>query len=122
MKKIRTLFLIDGIGAVVSAILLGIVLPTFEDLIGMPISILQGLAIAATIFAIYSLTCFVIAPKRWHIYLRTIAIVNLLYCIASIGLVMYYYPQLTILGVTYFLIEKIIVISLATVELKTSKS
>ena len=118
--KPRTLFLIDGIGAVVSSIMLGLVLPKFQHLIGMPLVVLKGLTIAAVMFAIYSLTCYAVQPKRWHIYLRTIGIVNLIYCAVSIGLVIYYYPQLTILGLTYFALEKVIVFSLAMIELKTS--
>jgi len=119
-KHCRTLFLIDGLGAIISAVMLGIVLPRFEHLIGMPAVVLKGLTIAATMFAIYSLTCYAIQPKRWHIYLRTIGIVNLLYCAVSIGLVIYYYPQLTVLGILSFAVEKIIVFSLAMLEIKTS--
>ena len=54
----HTLFLMDGIGALVSALMLGFVLPhpMYFDLIGMPVVTLNGLAGLAVIFAGYSLT------------------------------------------------------------------
>ena len=115
-----TLFLIDGIGAVVSAFMLGIILPKLEHFIGMPAEILHYLAIAAALFAVYSLTCYMVRPARWTIFLRIIGMLNLTYCAVSIALVFYYFPQLTMLGLTYFIVEKIILFSLAMIELKMS--
>lgn len=123
MEKIvnpRTLFLIDGMGAILSATILGIVLPQFEYLIGMPITVLHYLAIAACIMAIYSLTCYVFNPIHWRIYLTIIAVMNLTYCALSLGLVLFYYPQLTQLGLAYFIIEKFVVVPLALIEIKTA--
>ncbi len=86
----RTLFFIDGMGAIVSAIILGILLPKLEYLKGMPVEVVHYLAMAASVFAIYSLTCYLLNPDRWAIYLRWIGIINLTYCAVSIGLVFYY--------------------------------
>lgn len=117
----KTLFLLDGIGAMVSAVMLGLVLPMLQDLIGMPKEVLYYLASAAVFFAIYSLSCAAIGPRKWPTFLRIIAFINLTYCVVSVALVYYYYPQLTKLGIAYFIIEKIIVIYIAMMELKTAK-
>ena len=117
----RTIFLIDGIGAIVSAVMLGIVLPLLQDLIGMPTEVLYYLASAAVMFAIYSLSCALIVPIKWPTFLRIIAFVNLTYCAVSVGLVYHYYPQLTKLGMAYFTIEKLIVIYIVMMELKAAK-
>jgi len=117
----KTMFLIDGIGAIVSAIMLGIVLPKLQHLIGMPTEVLYYLATAAIGFSIYSLTCFAMDPIRWPFFLKVIAYINLTYCAVSIGLVFYYYPQLSKLGIAYFAVEKIIVFYIAMIELKTAK-
>lgn len=116
----KALFLIDGIGAVISAIMLGLVLPSLNHLIGMPLHILQYLAIAACLFATYSLACYKASPNRWHQYLRLIGMINLIYCAVSLGLVFYYFPQLSKLGLAYFIIEKLIVFPLALIEIKAS--
>lgn len=116
----RTIFLIDGIGAIVSAIMLGIILPMLQDIIGMPTEVLYYLASAAVMFALYSLTCAVVVPTKWPTFLKIIAIVNLTYCIVSVGLVYYYFPQLTKLGIAYFTIEKLIVIYIVMMELKAA--
>ncbi len=116
----RTIFLIDGIGAIVSAVMLGIVLPLLQDLIGMPTEVLYYLASAAVMFAIYSLSCAFIVPANWPTFLRIIAFVNLTYCVVSVGLVYYFYPQLTKLGIAYFAIEKLIVIYIVMMELKAA--
>lgn len=49
----KQLFLIDGLGAILSAILLGLVLVRFERIFGIPSSTLYFLAIIPIFFAIY---------------------------------------------------------------------
>lgn len=117
----KTLFLIDGIGAIVSAIMLGLILPYYKSYIGMPTYILQWLALAAVGFAIYSLTCFIINPTRWSFFLKIIGLINLTYCVVSLGILFQHYSQLTAIGIAYFVLEKIIVLSIATVELKVAR-
>ncbi|MEO1417693.1 MAG: hypothetical protein AAFW00_20585 [Bacteroidota bacterium] len=123
MKQItpRNLFLLDGIGALVSAIMLGVVLVQFESFFGMPASVLQYLALAAGIFAVYSFSQYVRFPQNWIPYLRFIATVNLLYCAVTLALVLFLYGQLTYWGILYFVGEIILVVTLAVFELRTAK-
>jgi hypothetical protein len=60
-------------------------------------------------------------PAKWQIFLKIIAFANLFYCFITFGLVIYYFNSITILGIMYFIIEKIIVIPLAVFELKLTK-
>lgn len=112
----KTIFLIDGLGAMLTAILLAFVLTKFEVYFGMPVNVLHCLAMVACVFMLYSLTCYVFLKSRWRVYLRIIMLANLLYCCLTIILTIYYYNRLTALGITYFLLECIVIISLVWLE------
>lgn len=116
----KGLFLIDGLGALLTAFLVGIVLRMFEDAFGMPSKFLDFLSVLGGVFAIYSISCYLFVPKNWRIFLRVIAIANLLYCLLTAVLVILLYQQLTILGVIYFIGEILIVIALVYVEWSVS--
>jgi peptidoglycan biosynthesis protein MviN/MurJ (putative lipid II flippase) len=115
----KTLFLVDSLGALVTAFFLFAILRTFNEYVGMPQTALTYLSLIAVIFSLYSIACFFLLEANWQPFLRTISIANLLYCCLTMGLVIYYYPSLTILGITYFLAEIIVVCGLVFVELKT---
>lgn len=114
----KKLFLIDSIGALVTAILIGVVLRMFNDAFGMPVKALNVLSCIAVGFFIYSISCYFLVGKNWRTYLKLIAIANLLYCCLSIAYVIYFYSSLTVLGLAYFVGEVIIVNGIAWVELK----
>lgn len=118
----RKLFLIDACGALLSAFLLGIILTRFESTFGMPRNVLYFLALVPCIFALYSFSCFFKMPEKWQPFLKAIAYSNQLYCCVTMGLVLYFYQQLTWLGVGYFVVEIVIVVTLAGIELKASNS
>jgi len=61
----KSLFLFDGLGALVSAFLLGVVLVKFESTFGMPKEKLYFLAGAACLFVIYDLVCYFKANQNW---------------------------------------------------------
>ena len=117
----KRLFLIDGFGAFVTAFFMFAILRTFNEYFGMPKLTLDFLSIIALAFSVYSFCCFFLVSNNWHPFLRTISIANILYCCLTLGLVIYYYPLLTILGVTYFLIEIIIVVVLVFLEISALK-
>lgn len=125
MKKqdeyIKKLFLIDGFGAIVSAILLGIVLVKFERFFGIPKATLYFLASLPCLFATYDFYCYRKIDRNLGQFLKRIAIVNLLYCCLSIGLAVYHYQEITYLGWAYIVNEIIIVVVLAMIELRAAK-
>jgi len=114
----KNLFLIDSLGALTTAFLLGVVLVRLESIFGMPPNVLYSLAAVAVGFMIYSLVCYQAVRENWQLFLRAIAIANLLYCVLTLALVIYFWADLTMLGVAYFFGEAIIVTSLALIELK----
>lgn len=120
MINSRSIFFADASGALLSAVMLGIVLPAYTDFFGMPQQILRPLAMTAGIFCIYSSVCFFLAPKRWQIFLRTIAFLNLGYCCASAIFMYQFWSSLTLWGSLYFLSEKLVVLALAGIELRIS--
>lgn len=109
----------DGLGAVLTAFMLGFVLVKLEYIFGMPKNALYFLSVIACIFAAYSFFCFLIIRENWQPFLKIIAFANLLYCIVSLSFVLYFFQKLTTLGILYFLIEIGIIIFSAIFELKT---
>lgn len=119
-KKPKILFLIDGTGAMFTAFLWFVILKNFHEYFGMPQTILTYLAIIAVIFCIYSTTCFLFLKDNWTPYIRVISIANLVYCILTIGILIANHPILTVLGITYFLIEILVICGLVYIELKVA--
>ena len=115
----KRLFLIDSLGGLLSAFLLGIVLPRFEATFGMPQKVLYSLSCLACICATYSFLNYWRMKENWRPYLKGIAIANVLYCCLTIGLVIYHRTTLTNWGVSYFLLEMVIIISIVITELRT---
>jgi len=118
--RINTIFLIDGIGALVSTLFLFLFI-RFEHLVGMPKESLQYLILITSCFTIYSFICHFIKITEKNFYLKIIAIANLLYCIISLAFFILYFDVLTILGIIYFLFEKIIVFNLSFIEWRLAK-
>jgi hypothetical protein len=116
----KIFFIIDGLGALLSAFLLGVILVRFESLFGMPRETLYFLAFLPCLFALYDLICYLKVKKNELLFLRGIAFANLCYCCLSLGFVVHDYAQLTNLGLAYFILELIVVLFLAAMQLKTS--
>ncbi|GAA4375585.1 hypothetical protein GCM10023186_08450 [Hymenobacter koreensis] len=112
----------DGLGALLSAVLLGGVLVRFESVFGMPQKALYFLSLVALLFFIYSVSCALSAPRNWRLCLRIIASLNLLYCGVTIGLMVYWHHRIMALGWLYFAAECVVIVTLAVVELKAASA
>lgn len=115
----KNIFFLDGIGALISTFLLGFVLIKLQTLIGMPQHLLELLAAFALIFAIYSFSMQIFKPKNWQWFLRIIAYTNLTYCIITLLLIVAQFNSLTFLGITYFLVEIVVILALVKIEFQT---
>lgn len=113
----KILFLVDSLGALLTTFSLFVVLKSFNDFFGMPVSVLNYLSMISACFCIYSALCFFFLNRNWAPYIRVIGIANLLYCVSTIGLVLVYSTQLTAFGIAYFLGEIVIVSVLVYIEL-----
>lgn len=120
-KNPKNLFLVDGAGAILSVILLGVVLVELDHIFGIPRPTLYFLAIFPCLFAIYDFYCLVKKQLRIETSLKGIAMMNLFYSFLSLGLALYHYKELTSFGWIYIVLEITIVITLATVEFKVTK-
>lgn len=117
----KTIFLIDGIGAAVSAFFLGIVLTAFEPFFGMPKWILVPLSLIAATFAVYSFSCYFFASRRWSQLLFIISLLNFTYCFVTAGFLIQSFRQLSNIGQAYFTLEIFIILTLAVIELRISR-
>lgn len=120
-KNPKRIFIIDGIGALLSAILLGIVLVRLEIYFGIPKATLFILALFPCLFAVYDLYSYCIVKNKINLYLKGIAGINTAYCFISIALTMQHSEKITLLGWMYLLIEITIVCTLAYIEWNTAK-
>jgi hypothetical protein len=113
----KKLFLIDALGALLSAFLLSVILVKFRSLIGVSSSVLYILALFPIVFATYDVLCYLKVKNNICLFLKIIAYSNILYCFISIGIALYHYIQITYLGWGYFLFEILIILMLATIEM-----
>jgi hypothetical protein len=113
------IFLLDGMGALLSAVLLVFLVAPFESFFGLSPKIAYYLSIPAFCFSLYSLSCYFLHVRHWKPYMRLVAIANFVYCCVTFGLVVQQYRLLTVLGILYFLGEIIIILSLISIESKT---
>lgn len=120
--SVKKLFILDLIGAAISALLLGVVLVKYNHLIGMPIHILRLLATLAIIFMLYDSACLLLQKADRKPHLRIIAFANLGYVVLSLILLVRHSATLTTLGYVYFILEKIILVIISSVELKASRT
>lgn len=111
---VRHLFLIDALGAAVTAAMLGVLLPTLEPYLGMPPRVLLPLCFVALCFCVYSAVC------SWRRarppFLLVIAAANTAYCLFTLGLVGLLWNTLTPLGVAYFVGEGVVILGLVAIE------
>lgn len=118
----KTLFLIDAIGALITALLLSQIVARFVSFFGMPQNVVYLLAGIACVFAIYSALCHLLINNNFSPFLVGIAIANTLYCLLTAGLVIHYWYTISIWGVAYFVGEIIVVLTLVYVEYRQLRS
>lgn len=116
----RKLFLTDALGAVLTVALTVGVLAPWSQWFGMPAVALYKLAMAGSVFALYSFGCLLFVRRNFSPFLRIIALANLGYCVATVALCVVYRTQVTTLGLAYFIGECVVIITLAGVEMKVA--
>jgi len=121
-QKPRNLFLIDGVGAILSAFLLGVVLVYFKSYFGIPVNTLYVLAIIPCFFALYDLLCYFLLKKNHKPFIKLTAWLNIAYCGLSLRMAYEHIGQIEILGFIYIIIEVILVLAIAKIELDVAKS
>jgi len=121
LQNPKKLFLVDAFGAGITAILLGIVLPHFEPLFGIPKSVLHFLALVPISFIIYDLFGYSSKNKTIGLWLKGIAFLNISYCIISLVCALLNQNEITFWGWYYIISEVLIILLLVIIELKVAK-
>lgn len=113
--NIKTIFLFDGIGALASAFLTGVLLPLFSSSLGLPVEVLQTLAAFPVLYAIYSLSCYwlIKQPQRWMLMLIMVA--NLCYCLVSGGAI-FGIASITNWGISFLIGEILVILAVVGLE------
>jgi lysylphosphatidylglycerol synthetase-like protein (DUF2156 family) len=119
---LKSIFLFDGIGALITTFFMAVILKTFNKYVGMPKIILIYFFAISAVFSLYSFTCFFILKANLQPFLKTIIVANSLHCFLTALLVLCHYQNLTILGMAYFLAELVVIGGLAFIELKTLRT
>lgn len=116
----KLLFLIDAIGALLTAVCMLFILKPFQFHIGIPAHVLNILAVIAGGLSLYSFCCFFFLTSGRNLFLVIIGTANILYCIFTGLLLILHFETISIIGLSYFLIEIGVIISLAINEFKTA--
>jgi len=118
----KVLFLIDSLGAMLTAFFLLLILRNFNEYFGMPETILTYLAGITLCLCVYSICCFFFLTNYWSSFIYGIVVANLLYCVVTMALLIIYNAQLTIIGTIYFLLEIAIILGIVYVEFNVAKT
>ena len=110
------MFVLDGMGALLSVVLLGVVLPRLQPWLGMPLHIFYMLALWALGSLIYDGGCFLFVDHKNPRYLKGIMAANVLYCGLTACLLVGHFTGLTLVGILYFLAEMPVILGLVMVE------
>lgn len=117
LSNYKMIFLYDAIGAFLSAVFLLFTLLLFNEYFGLPRKILIFFIITASCLSSYATACFLFLKNQWRPYIRFIGIANLLYCITTIGSLIYYSSQVKPIELIYFLLEVSLILVLSYWEL-----
>ena len=113
----KKIFLIDSLGALISAIIL-LVISQFESQFGISRNLSLILIPLPIIFSVFSFVSYKLDNEKWKSLLKIIAIANLSYCCLTLYLTLINFATLKNLGITYFVVEIFIIFLLAMFELK----
>jgi hypothetical protein len=117
----KNIFLLDGIGATLSAVLTGLILPMFSDFLGIPTLIFYCLAIFPVIYCLYSYSCYFFVKRIKPQMLIAIIWANLCYCLIS-SAVMLFLKDITIWGRLLLFSEVLVVIAVIALEIKVYRT
>lgn len=117
----KKLFLVDAIGAAISALLLAVVLPLLQPLFGLPPKVLYFLTLWPVLFILFDSLAYQQKFGTVRRNLRTIALCNACYCVLSLATVSWHAASVRPLGWAYIIGEVALVMCVAFIEWKSAK-
>lgn len=121
MFRTKALLLVDSIGAAISCVSLGLVLPRFQSLVGMPHKELMVLALIAGAMALFSGLSYFLSTQKWPQLLVVVSGLNFTYSCITAALLVYHSSIMGFIGFVYFFVELAVIIPLAIVELRVGR-
>ena len=113
---------LDAAGAALSSLLLGAVLPSLHDRLGLSPGVFRALALGAGVFLLYDLLALR-APRDVHPRrLLGILLANLAYCGVTSSLLLVHWGTITPLCAGYFLLELLVLVALIAFEWRVYKA
>lgn len=117
----KNIFLLDGIGAILSACFTGLILVRFSLFIGISYSNLQKLSLLSVAFALYSLSCYFLIKKTKPWMLLAIIWANLFYCFLS-GAIILLWERITWRGQAVLAAEILVVLIVIILEIRVYRN
>ena len=115
----KRVFLIDACGALITATSLLGILAQLEYLFGMPRDVLFVLSGIAFCLFLYSIICYRFINTNWKSFLKLLILFNFSYILVTLGMIIKYKAELTIIGLIYFIIELILIGFIISLEFQT---
>ena len=121
MKK-RELILFDSIGATITSLLYGAVVPLYFEGFHLAYLPLRMLSIIAIGYAVYGLYSYWLRPDKGLVPLYVLAILNVVYALVLAAIVILNVNEISNLGLVVMLGEFFIILLLAQWEWRSAKS
>ena len=123
LLELKKVFQLDLVGAVLSAIILGLILPFWQPCFGIPLAVLRLLAFCAIFLSVFDLACIFLLKKESRIQyaVSTIIGLNVMYLLLSIIVIIMHWDLITLWGHGYLFLEIVVLIGLIYFERKTLK-
>ena len=119
IKSHFNIFLLDAVGAFLSIFLLLFVIMPNENFFGLSKPVAINLSIPISVLLLFSMSCFLLKPQNWKLYMKFVVLGNLAYCLFTATVIFLNFKQLTTLGVSYFLIEILVICFIGGIEIMT---
>lgn len=116
-KKPNLILLVDGLGAILTTLFLLFLVPILDPFWVNANPFYNSLPLISGILAFASLSAFFFFKTNWLIYLRYVVMANIGYCLFSIFILVFDSHLVSILIITYFSLEILVVLLLVYVEL-----
>lgn len=117
----KQLFLLDAIGAFITATFIGVVMRNNIDIFGLPPQEAVVMTFIAYSFFCFSGICYLFVKNKHYKYIFTIASANSLYVLLSFFIFFNHFNDLTPFGIMYLLSEMATIILLVTLEFSIAK-
>ena len=115
-------FLVDGFGALLTAVFIHLLATFFIDWVGLPVKVLRILTLVALMMAVFSFCCHLFGKGNNSKWLRVIMVANLVYIMSTAIILVIYRDQLKWPGLIYFLSEFVVVFILVRWEARIAIS